>query len=61
MNKNKGPTILHEIKRKVYEHEVLFSFNGDISAEIFHDWWHLKGEELWLEWYEENRKDYNDS
>ena len=37
------PYIKGEFTIKPAEHEIFLSFNDDIDAEIFYDWWHKTG------------------
>lgn len=43
-----------EINTRMAEHEILLSFNGDMDAAAFQDWWYAKGQELYEEYAENN-------
>jgi len=36
------------------EHRIMFSFQNDSGAEIFHDWWEDEGRERFDAYVEEN-------
>lgn len=38
-----NPTVNGEINIQPAEHEIFLSFNEDVHAEIFSDWWYLEG------------------
>ena len=36
-------TFVDMIEREIHDHEVVFSFQGDEGAEMFHEWWCVEG------------------
>jgi hypothetical protein len=43
-----------EIRRRVYEHEILLSFARDDDATLFMYWWTKRGKKDFAKWREKN-------
>jgi len=63
MTEHKKPPVLYvnmpdEIRRRVYNHEVLLSFGRDDDAVMFIYWWNQRGKRLFDEWRECNFEEF---
>jgi hypothetical protein len=47
-----------QIKRDIREHEVMLSFNSDIGAVIFHEWWVTEGEAAYQAYAEKHAESF---
>jgi hypothetical protein len=50
--------IKERITRDIHLHEVFLSFNCDVQAEAFCDWWTGEGIEAFEEWTKDNGGNY---
>ena len=44
--------------RKCFEYEILLSFNDDVGAYAFHDFWAEQGEKAFDKYFEKNKSRY---
>lgn len=49
------PDESREIVTHAAENEIFLSFNDDIDAELFSEWWNSKGWEAFKEWGEKEK------
>lgn len=52
-----APKINNEITRRIYEHEIMLSFNEDREAEMFYEWWEHGGFKSYEEYVDLNTEE----
>lgn len=52
-------SVCESVRERTYsiaEHEIMLAFNGDADAELFDEWWNVKGEQAFLAWRDKHMK-----
>ena len=51
-------TMPDQIKRDIHDHEIMLSFNSDVGAVIFHEWWVTEGEAAYQAYAEKHAENF---